>query len=72
MTDIVKRLRGQERAPCDATDEEALDCREGACNCDWKTRQEAAAEIERLRDALRYMGEGFWQIVRAALGEGKE
>ena len=53
MTDIVERLRGQERAPCDATDEEALDCREGACNCDWKTRQEAANEIERLREALR-------------------
>lgn len=52
MTDIVERLRGKERAPCDATEEEALDCREGACNCDWKTRQEAADEIERLRDAL--------------------
>ena len=52
MTDIVERLRGKERALCDATDEEALDCREGACNCDWKTRQEAADEIERLREAL--------------------
>lgn len=61
MTDIVERLRD---LVCSDTDA-------------WHLCGEAADEIERLRDALRYMVENpedvesFWQIARAALGEGK-
>lgn len=44
----------------------------------WPMLKRKNAEIDRLREALRYMAENpedvesFWQIARAALGEGKE
>jgi cytochrome c-type biogenesis protein CcmH/NrfG len=67
MTDIVERLRRV-----------GIGAQVNAIEHDRQAGKDGADEIERLRDALRYMVENpedvesFWQIARVALGEGKE
>lgn len=73
MNDIVERLR--DKVPMIWGDEGFMITDDDTVLATFK---EAADEIERLREALRYMVENpedlesFWQIARAALGEGKE
>ena len=53
MTDIVKVLRGEELFPCKANAVEEIRCGRGDCTCDMLKMEKAAAEIERLRDAIK-------------------
>lgn len=55
MNDIVGVLKGEVGWGCSATSEERLDCPKGNCKCDRQIKKIAADEIERMRDALRFI-----------------
>jgi hypothetical protein len=59
MVDLVDDLRGNAfESVCNANENVREECLKGNCNCVWYLRQQAADEIERLREALRTIADG--------------